>query len=219
MTNTKITSRRESQSTIEAMSGDTDPDEDGHTYGFPSRIRRDRHMQNIIDHTNTLFPSPSYPYPRFSPSDRTSGDGTFMSRLRGEGMDDRELDEFGEFALQANILKTPRAHRRYLDRNLLGRLQRPSYPRGSEYPDQRLSLSLHNIPNQPQRVLGDASRHFGNFASRELDHQSPFSSDTTYTDSIRPSPASRPIFERDVTRRMRGLQPGAQMATPPFYSG
>ncbi|KAI1092080.1 P-loop containing nucleoside triphosphate hydrolase protein [Rostrohypoxylon terebratum] len=177
------------------MSGDTDLDEDGHTYGFPSRSRRDRHIQNIIDHTNTLFPGPSYQYSRFNSSRRTNEDGTFTRQLRSEREDDGELDEF--------------------DRNLLGR---PQNSEGSEYPDRRLSLSLYNATNHPRRVLGDAGRHFGNVSSRESEYQSPFSSDTIHAKSIKPSPASRPNFERDRTQRMRGLQPGAQMATPPFYT-
>ncbi|KAI1211201.1 P-loop containing nucleoside triphosphate hydrolase protein [Annulohypoxylon truncatum] len=180
------------------MSGGPEPDEDSHIYGFPNRVRRDRHIRNIIDHTNTLFPDHSYQFLRFNPSSRADEDGMFMSQSRSEMGGDEELDEF--------------------DRNLLGRPQRSSHLQDSGYSSRRLSLSHANTPSQPRRVLGDASHHFGNFTIRDLDYQSPFSSDTIHSGSIKPSPASRPIFERDGSHRMRELQPGAQMATPPFYT-
>ncbi|KAI0887763.1 P-loop containing nucleoside triphosphate hydrolase protein [Annulohypoxylon maeteangense] len=179
------------------MSGDTEPDGDGYVYGFQNRIRHDRHIQNIIDHTNTLFPGRNYQFPRFDSSSRANEEGMFVNQLRSD-REDEELDEF--------------------DRNLLGRPQRSSHLQSSEYSDRRLSLPLSNTPTQPRRVLGDASHHFGNFTARDAEHQSPFSSDTIRAGSIKPSPASRRLSERDGIHRMRELQLEAQMATPPFHT-
>ncbi|KAI2470237.1 P-loop containing nucleoside triphosphate hydrolase protein [Annulohypoxylon bovei var. microspora] len=180
------------------MSGDIEPGEDSHIYGFPNRTQRDRHIQNIIDHTNTLFPDPSYRFPRFNPSGRASEDSVFVGQLRNERDDNEGLDDF--------------------DRTLLGQPQTSSRLQGSEYPDRRLSLSLVNTPNQPRRVLGDASHHFGNFTARDTDYLSPFSSDRTHIGRIKPSPTTQHVFECDRSHRMRELQPGAQMVTPPFYT-
>ncbi|KAI1452246.1 P-loop containing nucleoside triphosphate hydrolase protein [Annulohypoxylon moriforme] len=180
------------------MPGDTELDEEDHIYGFPNRIRRDRHIQNIIDHTNTLFPDRGYQIPGHISSSRAAGNGMFMNQSSSQIENDEELDEF--------------------DRNLLGQPQTSSRFQSSEYPDRRLSLPLSNPSNQPRRVLGDASHHFGNFAARDSEYYSPLSSDTIHTESVEPSPASRSLFERDGAQRMRQLQPGAQMATPPFYT-
>ncbi|OTA94187.1 hypothetical protein M434DRAFT_384303 [Hypoxylon sp. CO27-5] len=178
------------------MSGSTGSDEGSHRYGFPSRIGHDRHIQNIINHTNTLFSDHNRPFPRFNSSGDVPENIMFTNPLGTEQYQD--LDDF--------------------DRNLLGRPQRSSYTRDLESYDQDPLLPLASTPNQPRRVVGDASHHFRSLISRDLNYQSPLLSSTTPVGRVEPSPASQHIFERNGSRRVGQLQPGAQLVTPPFYT-
>ncbi|XXG96179.1 ATP-dependent DNA helicase MER3 [Hypoxylon texense] len=73
------------------MTSGVGSDGDSHIYGFPNRIGRDRHTQNIIDHTNTLFPDFSRRLPRFN-----TEYGVLSSQLDSQGGDDdQDLDDFG----------------------------------------------------------------------------------------------------------------------------
>ncbi|KAI0120824.1 P-loop containing nucleoside triphosphate hydrolase protein [Hypoxylon sp. NC0597] len=174
------------------MSGSTGSDEGSHRYGFSSRIGHDRHIQNIIDHTNTLFSDHNRPFPRFNPSGDAPENVMFTNPLGTEQEDDQDLDDF--------------------DRNLLGRPQRSSHI------DQGQLLPLASTPNQSRRVVGDASHHFRSFIGRDLNYQSPLLSNITPIGRIEPSPASQHIFEQNGSRRIGQLQPGAQLVTPPFYA-
>ncbi|KAI1763874.1 P-loop containing nucleoside triphosphate hydrolase protein [Hypoxylon sp. FL1150] len=168
-------------------------DGDSHIYGFPNRIGRDRHAQNIIDHTNTLLPDFNHRLPRFN-----SEYGVLADPYGSQGIDDQDLDDF--------------------DRIVLGRPQRSSYISSSDYHEQRLSLPPFHTPNQQQRVVGDASHHFRQSTPRGLDFPSPFSDDITHVRRIEPSPASQSLFRRERPQRLGELQPGIQTATPPFYN-
>lgn len=66
-------------------------DGDSHIYGFPNRIGRDRHTQNIIDHTSALFPDFNRRLPRVD-----SEYGLLTDQLDSQGGDDRDLDDFGK---------------------------------------------------------------------------------------------------------------------------
>lgn len=185
-------STRSAIPTISAMSNGAEPGKGSHNYRLPYTSAHDRHIQNIIDHTTTLFPDYDYQFSRFQlPSSTNESD------IEPEG--DQDLDDF--------------------DRTLLGRLHRPAHLHQSEHRDQRISLPLTNTPNQARRVIGDASHHFRAFATRDPGHQSPFSSIAAHIEKIKPSPSSQSIFERGGgSGRIGELQPGVQMMTPPFYT-
>ncbi|KAI1100078.1 P-loop containing nucleoside triphosphate hydrolase protein [Jackrogersella minutella] len=180
------------------MPGGAESGDDTRPYGFPNRLGRDRHIQNIIDHTNTLIPDRTYQFSHFSPAGRGNENGMFMGQLNSGQENDKELDDF--------------------DRNLLGRPQRISHLQDSEYHDRRLSLPLSNAPDQSRRVIGDASHHFRPFMTQELENRPSFLSHSSHIGKPETSPASQPISERDRSRRIRELHPGAQMVTPPFYA-
>ncbi|KAI1410673.1 P-loop containing nucleoside triphosphate hydrolase protein [Hypoxylon sp. FL1857] len=76
------------------MSGSVGPDEGGRTYSFSNRIGHDRHIQNIIDHTNTLFSDLSRPFPRFNPSSDVAENGVLTNQSGIEHDDDQDLDDF-----------------------------------------------------------------------------------------------------------------------------
>ena len=81
----------------------------------------------------------------------------------------------------------------------------------------RISLPNTNVSfPSPRQVLGDASHHFRPFIPHSEDHRPQFISNPLQT---QPSPETRSIFGRDGSRRVASLQPGAQLATPPFYRG
>ncbi|KAI2629930.1 P-loop containing nucleoside triphosphate hydrolase protein [Hypoxylon sp. NC1633] len=180
------------------MSGSADSGENSRIYGFSSRPGRDRHIQNIIDHTNTFFRDRSFGLPTFNSAGSVSGNARLTGRFDYEQEDEGDYDEF--------------------DRNLLGRPHISSHVPPSEYRDQRLSLPFASTPIQPRRVVGDASHHFRPFRPRDPDLLSPFSGGPMLMEAFEPSPASLPIFLRDGSRRMKELQPGAQTVTPPFYA-
>ncbi|KAI1387190.1 P-loop containing nucleoside triphosphate hydrolase protein [Hypoxylon trugodes] len=180
------------------MSSDAEPGEDHHMYQFQNRMGQDRHLQNIIDHTNTLFPDRRYQLSQLNPLGGANGNGMFMNQLGNFQDDDQDLDIF--------------------DRNLLGHSQRFFHPPNSERREPRLSLPNTNTPNQSRRGVGDASHHFRPIPMRDFSHRSPFSNDLALIGGIEPSPASQSILNRDGSRRIGELQPGAQVVTPPFYS-
>ncbi|KAI1772219.1 P-loop containing nucleoside triphosphate hydrolase protein [Hypoxylon cercidicola] len=169
---------------------------DGHIYGFPNRIGRDRHTQNIIDHTNALFPDVSHRLPRLN--NEYGVYGMLSSQLDSQGGNGQDLDDF--------------------DRGVLGQPQRRSLIPSSEYHDQRLSLLPFNTPNQQRRVIGDASHHFRQLVPRDPDFPPPSSDATTHVRRIEPSLASQSVFGREGPRRIRELHPGIQTVTPPFYN-
>ena len=81
----------------------------------------------------------------------------------------------------------------------------------------RVSLPLGNYQSRPSRILGDASHHFRPFIQQDVEHHAPFARNPIHVDRLKPSPASQPIFERDGSYRIKELQPGTQLVTPPFY--
>ncbi|KAL7621826.1 ATP-dependent DNA helicase MER3 [Parahypoxylon ruwenzoriense] len=75
------------------MSDRSEPNRGSQTYGFPSRGGQDRHIQNIIDHTSSLFPGSGYQLPRIDPSASHYGSGGSMNRFDNE-QDEQGLDDF-----------------------------------------------------------------------------------------------------------------------------
>lgn len=115
--------------------------------------------------------------------------------------------------LDLNLLGHPRQsdHLDYVPHSNL----HPLSNHGSRGP--RLSLPMSNPLSRPARIIGDASHHFRPYARRDPGYQSPFLGNPIHMDTFHPSPASQPIFERDSSHRVRELQPGTQLITPPFY--
>lgn len=76
------------------MSGESSGADNGHYYGFPPNgTRQDRYTQNIIDHTNSLFPELDSHIPRFHAPYSLGAEG---SGILGPLNDDNHLDNFGE---------------------------------------------------------------------------------------------------------------------------
>lgn len=96
-------STRSAIPTISAMSNGAEPGKGSHNYRLPYTSAHDRHIQNIIDHTTTLFPDYDYQFSRFQlPSSTNESD------IEPEG--DQDLDDFGKLAGQDNyseILEVP----------------------------------------------------------------------------------------------------------------
>ncbi|KAI1799034.1 P-loop containing nucleoside triphosphate hydrolase protein [Daldinia bambusicola] len=175
------------------MSSEADSGEGSHIHRHMSRPTHDAHIQNIINHTNTLFPDYTYQFPQFQPLGNANED-----EERPE--EDQELDEF--------------------DRTLLGRSHRSTHLQDLGHHDQHLSLPLTNTPNQARRrVVGDASHHFRTLTTRDSDYESPFLSIPTNVEKLEPSPNLQSMFKHGRgLKRIGELQPGAQMVTPPFYT-
>ncbi|KAI0168854.1 P-loop containing nucleoside triphosphate hydrolase protein [Hypoxylon sp. FL1284] len=163
-----------------------------HIYGSSHRIGHDRHTQNIIDHTNTLFPELRHRLPRIG------SEYEALTRQVNDQGDDEELDDF--------------------DRGVLGRPRRQSYIPNSDFHGQRLSLPHFSTPNHQRRVLGDASRYFGQPIPRDADFQSSFPSSISRGDRIEPIPASQSGLEREAPRRIREFRPAIQTDTSPFHA-
>ncbi|KAI1473119.1 P-loop containing nucleoside triphosphate hydrolase protein [Daldinia caldariorum] len=175
------------------MSSEAESGEGSHIYRHMYRPAHDAHIQNIINHTNTLFPDYGYQFPQFQPLHNAN-------EYEERPEEDQDLDEF--------------------DRTLLGQLHRPTHLHDLGHRDQRLSLPLTNTPNQARRrVVGDASHHFTTLTARDSDHESPFSSITSNVEKTEPKPNLQSMFGHGGgLRRIGELQPGAQMVTPPFHT-
>ncbi|KAH9993007.1 hypothetical protein F4779DRAFT_637386 [Xylariaceae sp. FL0662B] len=182
-----------------------DSGDSSHTYGFPNRVGQDRHIQNIIDHTNNdLFPRRNIEFPLLTPSRGVMDQGQLPNPLIGEQEDGQYLDDFDRQVLGRSQTETFASHLPHLP--------------GSDHNSQRLSLPPGNNSGRPRRVLGDASQHFRPFMPRDPNYQSPFSRNPIHIDRLEPSPASQPIFDRDGAHRVGELQPRSQLFTPPFYN-
>ncbi|KAI1077275.1 hypothetical protein F5B20DRAFT_593082 [Whalleya microplaca] len=176
-------------------------DDSNHFYGFSNRAGQDRHIQNIIDHANNdLFPPRNIDFSLLTPSD-----GTEQGELPNPLIGGTEVEH-------------------YLDDFVLGRPQPETFAShlphlpSSDHSNQRLSIPLANNSSRRRRVIGDASQHFMPFMPRDPDYRSPFSMNPIHIDRLEPSPVSRPIFDRDGSRRVGELQPRSQLFTPPFYA-
>ncbi|CAJ2505682.1 Uu.00g130760.m01.CDS01 [Anthostomella pinea] len=183
------------------MSREWEHGENSHIYGFPNRVGHDRHLQSIIDHTNSLFPDHTYRLPQLNLSNNPVQESlpNPLTDHPDDGSEEANLDDF--------------------DRELLGQ-SKPSSTHlpGSDSRSQRLSLPLNSSSSRPQRVLGDASHHFRPFVPREADYRSPFPTNPINLDPLEPTPSTQPMFARDVSHRVKELQPGTQLFTPPYYS-
>ncbi|KAK8068678.1 P-loop containing nucleoside triphosphate hydrolase protein [Apiospora phragmitis] len=181
----------------------------GRMYGFPTARNEDRHIQNIMDHTNSMFSTPTQRIPQFtyggawSEDPSNAGAKYFTNPFAGDDMmsGQQQQEELDDFDLQ--ILGQPSA-------------PPPEYHFGRPAAEPpRISLPNFNLSSSGQRrVLGDASHHFRPFVSRGDDYRPQFLGNPL---QAQPSPNTQPIFERDGSHRVGSLQPGTQLATPPFY--
>ncbi|KAI3321340.1 P-loop containing nucleoside triphosphate hydrolase protein [Xylariaceae sp. AK1471] len=216
-----------------------------HIYGHPSGEDHDRHIQNIIDHTSSLFPDTQYQLPQLCTPSTT--DWNQDSHIDALGHINKEANEYG--ALDD------------FDQRVLGRSQAAYHPSSTRSfsntssLSQRLSLPLSASVNRPSRVLGDASHHFRPFVPRDPDYQSPFQSNphrhdepeeigrgysrhgiqlrvdspqiSPHQSSVQsavarfeppqPSSSSHSIFNQNSTRRVGELQRGTQLFAPIFH--
>ncbi|KAI1436469.1 hypothetical protein GGR50DRAFT_223618 [Xylaria sp. CBS 124048] len=146
------------------MSGDSPSTSRRHVRGPPSGEDRDRHIQQIIDHTSSLFPDASQNLPQIITTSNSNWRGSSSTSGWGETAEKLiEYDDLDEF-----------------DRSLLGRPQ-PAYhsPGNDSFPHsnglgQHLSQPMSGYANRPNRVLGDASHHFRPFVRRGPEHRSQF---------------------------------------------
>ncbi|KAI1757919.1 hypothetical protein F4782DRAFT_544295 [Xylaria castorea] len=176
----------------------------GHIYGPPSSGDHDRYIQQIIDHTNSLFPETPYQLSqRYTPPNNDWNRESTDSGL-GQIPDDlslhRELDDY--------------------DRAVLAHPQPAYQPCGigdfssNSSTSQRVSLPLNASANRSSRVLGDASHHFRPFVPRDPHHLSTFQSIPHHRgdgnlEFDRPSPIhgiqnppnSPPIFPHQLSAR------------------
>ncbi|KAK8045604.1 meiotic helicase, partial [Apiospora rasikravindrae] len=182
-------------------------------YGFPSDRNDDRHIQTFMGHSNNMFSTPTQRIPQLTydaiwPEDRdNAGANYFTNPFAVDDMMGFQQHELDDFDLQ--VLGRPSAPP-----------PPPEYHFGRPAADPpRISLPNVNAPSSGRRrVLGDASHHFRPFAPRSDDYRPPFLSNPLQAQpNPSPSPSTRPIFERDVSHRVASLQPGTQLATPPFY--
>lgn len=70
----------------------------GHIYGLPTSSDHDRHIQRIIDHTNSLFPEPQYSLPQLmTPSSIPSNEESYDDRpgQTTGSIQYGDLDDFG----------------------------------------------------------------------------------------------------------------------------
>ncbi|KAK8084255.1 ATP-dependent DNA helicase [Apiospora hydei] len=186
--------------------GGGDDTEAGRMYGFPSDRNDERRIQNFMNQTDNMFSTPARRIPQLTydaiwPEDRDNAGANYFTNPFAVddmmGFQHHQLDDF--------------------DRQVLGRPPvPPEYHFGRPAAESpRISLPNVNVPSSGQRrVLGDASHHFRPFAHRSEDYTPPFISNPLHA---QPSPSTRPIFGRDVSHRVASLQPGTQLATPPFY--
>ncbi|KAI0444217.1 hypothetical protein F4803DRAFT_274918 [Xylaria telfairii] len=191
----------------------------GQIYGPPSSGDHDRYIQQIIDHTKSLFPETPYRLSeRFTPL-RNEWNRESIATGSGQLQDDHrvyeELDDY--------------------DRIVLGGPQ-PGYQSSSigafssnSNTSQRVSLPLNASASRPSRVLGDASHHFRPFVPRDPHRRSPFQSipnhnGDEYLDSDRPSPihgiqhppSSPRIFPLQLSAPSKTLTRPEPPQLPPF---
>ncbi|KAI0469109.1 P-loop containing nucleoside triphosphate hydrolase protein [Xylaria cf. heliscus] len=190
-----------------------------HTYGPPSSGDHDRYIQQIIDHTSSLFPETPYQLARGLAS--TDDDWSRESIPPGpsqaiDGLNIyEELDDYDRIALG-------HPQPAYQPSNLGG------FPSNSST-SQRVSLPLNAGANRPSRVLGDASHHFRPFIPRDPHRPSPFQSiprhhGDEYLELERPSPIrgiqhspdSPPIFPHQLSARNSTLTRLEPLQLPPF---
>jgi hypothetical protein len=84
------------------MSRKDEVGEGSHIYGFPNRVGQDRHIQNIIEHANSLFPDRNISLPLFTPSANVAEDEGVPSRFNQNDQIDEghDLDNFGAYSHQ-----------------------------------------------------------------------------------------------------------------------
>ncbi|KAI0451312.1 hypothetical protein F5B21DRAFT_528092 [Xylaria acuta] len=154
-----------------------------HIYGPPSSGDHDRYIQQIIDHTNSLFPETPYQL-----SQRFASPNNDWHRESTTG-------GLGQIPDGPNVYGEPDDY----DRIVLGHSQPTYQPSGiggfssNSSTSRRVSLPLNASASRPSRVLGDASHHFRPFVPRDPHHPSPFQSiphhrGDEYPEPDRPSP-------------------------------
>ncbi|KAK6840282.1 DNA helicase-like protein [Apiospora arundinis] len=187
--------------------GDGDHPEASHLYGFSSAhsSHEDRHIQNIIDHTQAMFNAPTQRIPELTY-------GTWPEQRHNVS-----VNYFANPFVGPDTMSEPQ---QLVD--FAAQIPRPAHPLPPAYhfgrsaaEAPRISLLNSNVSSpSPRRIVGDASLHFRPFLQHGDDNRSQFLSNPLQT---QPSPGTQPIFGRDGSHRVASLQPGAQLVTPPFY--
>ncbi|KAI0548682.1 hypothetical protein F4679DRAFT_596638 [Xylaria curta] len=148
------------------MSRGSDSSSYGHIYGPPSSGGdHDRYIQQIIDHTSSLFSET--PYQLSQRYNHPDNDWSRESSENGLGHIPNDSNLYGELD--------------DYDRIILGHPQ-PAYQpssrsfSGNSNTGQRVSLPLNASANRSRRVLGDASHHFRPFIHSDNHYPSTFQS-------------------------------------------
>ncbi|KAI0188754.1 hypothetical protein EV127DRAFT_471002 [Xylaria flabelliformis] len=148
------------------MSRGSESSNHSHIHGPPSSGDHDRYIQQIIDHTSSLFPETPYQLSqRYIPLDN---DWSRESSESGLGRIPNDPNLYGELD--------------DYDRIVLGHPQPVYQPSSLESfssnsnTSQRVSLPLIATTNRSSRILGDASHHFRPFLPRDSHHPSTFQS-------------------------------------------
>ncbi|KAI1741454.1 hypothetical protein F4680DRAFT_464497 [Xylaria scruposa] len=148
------------------MSRGSESSSHSHIYGPPSGGDHDRYIQQIIDHTSSLFPETPYQLPQ-----RYTHPDNGWSRESSES-------GLGQIPNDSNLYGQLDDY----DRIVLGHPQ-PAYQPSSlvgfssnSNTSQRVSLPLNASTNRSSRVLGDASHYFRPFVHRDSHHPSTFQS-------------------------------------------
>jgi hypothetical protein len=183
------------------------------THCFRSRMRQDRHIQNIIDYTSDLSAIQDGTASHLTLPD--GGEGS--SRPGHSQIDNDQLADFGE--LPSLYWHNPT--KALPDRQLLNRPLASSRGISSISDPPRASLSARSVSNVGiPRIIGDASHHFRPFIPRSVESRtSQFITNAIRLDQQSTSLASSTAFGRDGSRRLLETQRGSQVATPPLNAG
>ncbi|KAI1322729.1 P-loop containing nucleoside triphosphate hydrolase protein [Xylariaceae sp. FL0255] len=160
-------------------------------YGPRIGLRRDRHIQQIIDHAQNQFDSPQFP--NFQPLSQCS----HFSNLAGAPTDEaRPASSSEDRIISGNYTgldglgpyPSGYSQPQYYD-------SVPSYNLHTTTGSARVSLPLLPSNNRPApRIIGDANQYFQPFMPRDPNHGSPFRQrDTSYLDSQLSTPRGRTV--------------------------
>ncbi|KAH9907224.1 P-loop containing nucleoside triphosphate hydrolase protein [Xylariomycetidae sp. FL2044] len=159
-------------------------------YGFSTRggqADQDRHIQNIFDHANNIYPEHAVRTPLFPPSTQAISPqylGNPQSVNHDE--DSQHLDEF--------------------DRGLLGHRHSTQHPSNIDNHRQRVSLPLNRSTEIQRRVLGDASHHFRPFSPQSPPFQSLFQRNPLRIGNPFLGSASQPDYGENGSSQLRELE-------------
>ncbi|KAJ2989041.1 hypothetical protein NUW58_g3671 [Xylaria curta] len=214
------------------------PSSRGRVYYTGGGSDHDRHIQQIIEHTSSLFPeTPHWLSQRFmsATDDRNrEGPANGLSQITNDPAVYEDLDDF-DTQLNPLVPVNPfhdllPGSLRSTDQTVLDCPQFAYQPSSIEdlphniSTNQRISLPVHTGANKPSRVLGDASHHFRPFVTRDPDYRSPFQSNPHhhsdgYLELDRPSSVHGIQLPPDSPPKIPiigELQRGTQLFTTPY---